>query len=57
MIPRNLDEAGNVYLDFRPGIVMVPNDWNKLWSLSEREKMNYQDRVEFEKTLLDIMHV
>ena len=52
-----IDESGNVLLNFEPGIVMVPNDWDKMWSLEEREKMNYQDRLEFEKALLDIMHV
>ena len=36
---------------------MVPNDWEKIWSLEEREKMTYQDRLQFENALLDIMHV
>ena len=35
----------------------MPNDWEKLWSLEEREKMNFDDRIEFENALLDIMHV
>ena len=52
-----IDESGNVMLKFEPGIVIVPNDWEKLWSIEEREKMNYQDRLEFENALLDIMHV
>ena len=36
---------------------MVPTDWEKIWSLEEREKMAYQDRIQFENALLDIMHV
>ena len=54
---KDLDESGNVFLSFEPGIVQVPNDWEKLWSLEEREKMNFDDRIEFENALLDIMHV
>ena len=57
MTVNEIDESGNVYLNFEPGIVMVPNDWDKIWSLEERQKMSFQDRLEFEEALLDIMHV
>ena len=53
----NLDESGNVYLNFKPAIVMVPNDWETMWSLAEREKMTIEERLEYEEGLLDIMHV
>lgn len=35
----------------------MPNDWEKLWSLDERNKMSPKDSEEFEKELKKIMHV
>ena len=36
---------------------MVPNDWERLWDLSEREKLSLKDREDFEDELEKIMHV
>lgn len=46
-----------VFLDYSPSIVLVPNDWDRLWSLEEREKLSLRDRETFEEELLKIMHV
>ena len=48
---------GTAYLDFSPSIVAVPNDWERLWSLEEREKMSLKKRETFEEELKQIMHV
>ena len=42
---------------FNPPIVLIPNDWEKLWNLEEREKMSIEDQASFDKELLKIMHV
>lgn len=44
-------------MDFSPNIVSVPNDWERLWSLEERQKMSIKDREAFEKELEKIMNV
>ena len=49
--------AGEVFIDFSPAIVIVPNDWRRLWNIEEREKMSLKDREAYEEELLKIMHV
>lgn len=53
----NITRYGGVYIDFDPPVVAVPNDWQKMWDLAEREKMNFSDRISFENDLLDILDV
>lgn len=52
-----VDQKGNVLIRFNPPIVLIPNDWEKLWNLEEREKMSIEDQASFDKELLKIMHV
>lgn len=40
-----ISEFGEVFIDFEPPVVMIPNDWGQLWDLSEREKMLNEDRA------------
>lgn len=54
---REVDQIGTVFLDFYPSIVAVPNDWDRLWDLEEREKMSLKKRETFEEDLKKIMHV
>lgn len=54
---REIDEIGRVYIDYSPKIATIPNDWEQLWSLEEREKMAPRDREAFEEELLKIMSV
>ena len=53
---REIDPVGGIFIDFSPKVVSVPNNWDKLWDLSEREKLTPDDRAEFEEALLKIMH-
>ena len=48
---------GTTFFDFSPSIVAVPNDWDRLWSLEERDKMSLEKRETFEEELKRIMHV
>ena len=48
---------GEVTIKFDPPIVMVPNDWNRLWSQEEKDKLSLQDREIYEEELQKIMHV
>ena len=53
---REITQLGKVIIDYKPDIIAVPDDWGKLWDMSEREKMAPADREVFEEKLLDIMH-
>ena len=48
---------GTTFFDFSPSIVAVPNDWDRLWSLEERDKMSLEKRETFEEELKRILHV
>ena len=48
---------GEVKKEFDPPIVMVPNDWNRLWSEEEKNKLSLRDREIYEEELQKIMHV
>lgn len=39
-----INESGEVFINFSPSIAMVPNDWDRLWDLDEREKLSLADR-------------
>ena len=54
---REINTVGTVFVDFTPNVASIPNDWERLWSLEEREKMSLKDREAFEKELEKIMHV
>ena len=54
---KNIDVNGNTFIKFDPAIVAVPNDWQALWDIKEREKLSLKDREAFERELLRIMHV
>ena len=38
---KEISQVGEVFVDFTPRIVAIPNDWEKLWSLEEREKLSH----------------
>ena len=46
-----------MFIDFSPQVAIVPNDWQRLWDLSEREKLTLKDREVYEEKLLKIFHV
>lgn len=52
-----ISAGGEVFIDFKPGIAVVPTDWDRLWDLEEREKLSPADREAFEEQLIKIMHV
>lgn len=52
-----MDPVGKVQISFWPQIVAIPNDWEKMWSLEERDKLSAQDRLVYEEELLKIMHI
>lgn len=54
---KSLDPIGQVQINFWPQIVAIPNDWEKMWSLEERDKLSAQDRIAYEEELLKIMHI
>ena len=45
---KQVDDVGEIFIDFRPAIVAVPMDWDKLWEMKEREKMAPADREAYE---------
>ena len=54
---REINNSGDVFIDFVPGIAEVPEVWTQMWSLEEREKLDEQDRIVYEEQLLEILHV
>ena len=48
---------GEVTIKFEPPVVMVPNDWNRLWSQEEKDKLSLRDREIYEEELQKIMHL
>ena len=54
---REISSLGEVFIDFSPQTVSVPEDWKNLWDLNEREKMSPEARKIFEETLLDLLSV
>ena len=54
---KKIDQQGQAFIKFEPPIVMVPNDWKRLFDSKEREKMSLQDQESFDKELIKIMHV
>ncbi len=52
-----INESGEVFINFSPSIAVVPNDWDTLWDLSEREKLSPADRERYEDELKEIMNV
>ena len=47
----SISNMGEVTIEFDPPIVMVPNDWNRLWSQEEKDKLSLQDREIYEEEL------
>ena len=54
---REINNMGQIFIEFSPQAVLIPNDWERLWDLSEREKLSLKDREDFEEELKKIMHV
>ena len=53
----SISAIGEVTIKFYPPIVMVPNDWNRLWNQEEKDKLSLSDREIYEKDLNKIMRV
>ena len=53
----NISNVGEVTIKFEPPVVMVPNDWNRLWSQEEKDKLSLRDREIYEEELKKLMHV
>ena len=47
----SISNIGEVAIEFYPPIVMVPNDWNRLWSQAEKDKLTLRDREVYEEEL------
>ena len=54
---REISSLGEVFIDFSPQTVSVPEDWKNLWDLNERENMSPEARQIFEENLLDLLSV
>ena len=52
-----ISQLGDIFVNFKPEIVAVPNDWQRLWDLSERENLSLEDQEAKEKELLRILQV
>ena len=42
-----VSNLGHVTILFDPPVVMVPNDWDRLWSSEELDKLSLKDREEY----------
>ena len=47
----SISNMGEMTIEFDPPIVMVPNDWKRLWSQDEKDKLSLQDREIYEEEL------
>ena len=52
-----ISNLGDILIKFDPPIVSIPNDWDRLWDIEEREKLSLKDRKIFEEELKKIMHI
>ena len=53
----SISNLGEVTIEFDPPIVMVPRDWNLIFSQDEMDKLSAKDRIIYEAELQKIMDV
>ena len=52
-----MSSLGDILIGFNPPIVAVPNDWNLIWDIENRNKVSEKDKEIYEEELLKILSV
>lgn len=52
-----IEKNGEITIDYKPPIAIVPTDWDKYFSIKELSKLNITEREEREEKAKEFMHV